>query len=186
MITEVLEFRDHKPWRCEDAFSQVLCFLIQNSRAHQKSMTWEVIFLKLSTSFSLCREATPSTSAVCDTLGHDTVGAVALDRSGSTAAATSTGGITAKRPGRVGDSPIVGKNHHKSSQANPTSILFYSSILTFRGNTGFVDMFSGFINNYTLAYIYINFCAFSTKIFTIKYRSNACNSVHILGRIRLF
>lgn len=132
MITEVLEFRDHKPWRCEDASSQVLCFLIQNSRAHQKSMTWEVIFLKLSTSFSLCREATPSTSAVCDALGHDTVGAVALDRSGTTAAATSTGGITAKRPGRVGDSPIVGKNHHKSSQANPTSILFYSSILTFR------------------------------------------------------
>lgn len=181
MITEVLEFRDHKPWRCEDASSQVLCFLIQNSRAHQKSMTMEVIFLKLSTSFSLCRQATPSTSAVCDTLGHDTVGAVALDRSGTTAAATSTGGITAKRPGRVGDSPIVGKNHHKSSQANPTFFNF-----NLQGNTGFVDMFSGFINNCTLAYIYLNFCAFSTKIFTIKYRSNACNSVHILGRIRLF
>jgi hypothetical protein len=41
-------------------------------------------------------------------LGHDTVGAVALDISGNVACGTSTGGITAKRPGRVGDSPVVG------------------------------------------------------------------------------
>jgi isoaspartyl peptidase/L-asparaginase-like protein (Ntn-hydrolase superfamily) len=40
--------------------------------------------------------------------GCDTVGAVALDRDGNVAFATSTGGITAKRPGRVGDSPIIG------------------------------------------------------------------------------
>jgi beta-aspartyl-peptidase (threonine type) len=38
----------------------------------------------------------------------DTVGAVALDREGSTAAATSTGGTPKKRMGRVGDSPLVG------------------------------------------------------------------------------
>lgn len=37
-----------------------------------------------------------------------TVGAVALDSHGNLAAATSTGGMTNKRPGRVGDSPIVG------------------------------------------------------------------------------
>ena len=37
-----------------------------------------------------------------------TVGAVALDEDGNLAAATSTGGITGKLPGRVGDSPIVG------------------------------------------------------------------------------
>ena len=37
-----------------------------------------------------------------------TVGAVALDMKGDLAAATSTGGMTAKRPGRVGDSPIIG------------------------------------------------------------------------------
>lgn len=37
-----------------------------------------------------------------------TVGAVALDASGHLAAAVSTGGMTNKRPGRVGDSPIVG------------------------------------------------------------------------------
>lgn len=40
--------------------------------------------------------------------GHDTVGAVAIDRKGDVAFATSTGGITAKMPGRVGDSPLVG------------------------------------------------------------------------------
>jgi len=37
-----------------------------------------------------------------------TVGAVALDAEGRLAAATSTGGMTNKRPGRVGDSPLVG------------------------------------------------------------------------------
>lgn len=37
-----------------------------------------------------------------------TVGAVALDRNGNLAAATSTGGMTNKRAGRVGDSPIIG------------------------------------------------------------------------------
>ena len=39
---------------------------------------------------------------------HGTVGAVALDRNGNLAAATSTGGTTNKRPGRVGDSPVIG------------------------------------------------------------------------------
>lgn len=37
-----------------------------------------------------------------------TVGAVALDSAGNLAAATSTGGMTLKRQGRVGDSPIIG------------------------------------------------------------------------------
>jgi beta-aspartyl-peptidase (threonine type) len=37
-----------------------------------------------------------------------TVGAVARDAHGNLAAATSTGGLTNKRPGRVGDSPIIG------------------------------------------------------------------------------
>ena len=37
-----------------------------------------------------------------------TVGAVALDKNGNIAAATSTGGMTNKMPGRIGDSPIIG------------------------------------------------------------------------------
>jgi L-asparaginase / beta-aspartyl-peptidase len=40
--------------------------------------------------------------------GHDTVGAVALDRKGHIVAAASTGGTPNKYPGRVGDSPLVG------------------------------------------------------------------------------
>jgi beta-aspartyl-peptidase (threonine type) len=39
---------------------------------------------------------------------YGTVGAVACDQHGHLAVATSTGGMTNKRPGRVGDSPIVG------------------------------------------------------------------------------
>ncbi len=39
---------------------------------------------------------------------HGTVGAVAIDRNGHVAAATSTGGMTAKAAGRIGDSPLIG------------------------------------------------------------------------------
>ena len=46
---------------------------------------------------------------------HGTVGAVALDQSGNLAAATSTGGTTNKRPGRVGDSPIIGAGTYASN-----------------------------------------------------------------------
>ncbi len=41
-------------------------------------------------------------------ISHDTVGAVALDRAGNIAAATSTGGTLAKAPGRLGDSSLIG------------------------------------------------------------------------------
>lgn len=41
-------------------------------------------------------------------LAHGTVGAVALDTEGRLAAATSTGGLLNKTPGRVGDTPIIG------------------------------------------------------------------------------
>src|SRR5579862_7815728 len=41
-------------------------------------------------------------------ISHDTVGAVALDRDGNIAAATSTGGTLDKAPGRLGDSSLIG------------------------------------------------------------------------------
>jgi L-asparaginase / beta-aspartyl-peptidase len=49
-------------------------------------------------------------AAVADdpTISHDTVGAVALDRNGNIAAATSTGGTLNKAPGRLGDSSLIG------------------------------------------------------------------------------
>ncbi len=43
-----------------------------------------------------------------DALAHGTVGAVALDAAGRLAAATSTGGLFGKRPGRVGDTALLG------------------------------------------------------------------------------
>jgi len=52
-----------------------------------------------------------ASSVIPDTGGHiewGTVGAVALDQHGNLAAATSTGGLTNKRHGRIGDSPIIG------------------------------------------------------------------------------
>ncbi len=39
---------------------------------------------------------------------HGTVGCVALDQHGNLAAGTSTGGMTNKMPGRIGDSPVIG------------------------------------------------------------------------------
>jgi L-asparaginase / beta-aspartyl-peptidase len=46
-----------------------------------------------------------------------TVGMVALDSHGNLAAGTSTGGITGKRWGRVGDSPIIGAGTYASNQS---------------------------------------------------------------------
>ncbi len=46
-----------------------------------------------------------------------TVGAVALDMEGNLAAATSTGGMTGKRFGRIGDSPIIGAGTYANNQA---------------------------------------------------------------------
>ncbi|MFT5449592.1 MAG: beta-aspartyl-peptidase (threonine type) [Gammaproteobacteria bacterium] len=48
------------------------------------------------------------TSTDTGPLAHGTVGAVALDRNGQLAAATSTGGTLNKLPGRVGDTPLIG------------------------------------------------------------------------------
>ena len=48
--------------------------------------------------------------------GYGTVGAVALDRDGDIAAGTSTGGLTNKYYGRVGDSPIIGAGTYANSR----------------------------------------------------------------------
>ena len=45
-----------------------------------------------------------------------TVGAVARDSAGNLAAATSTGGMTGKRPGRIGDSPIIGAGTYANNE----------------------------------------------------------------------
>ena len=48
---------------------------------------------------------------------YGTVGAVALDKSGNLTAGTSTGGMTAKRFGRIGDSPIIGAGTYANNES---------------------------------------------------------------------
>ena len=50
-------------------------------------------------------------------LKYGTVGAVAVDTRGHVAAATSTGGITGKRWGRIGDSPLIGAGTYADDRA---------------------------------------------------------------------
>jgi beta-aspartyl-peptidase (threonine type) len=51
-----------------------------------------------------------------------TVGAVALDRSGTVAAGASTGGIDSMLPGRVGDSPLIGCGVYADNQSGAVSM----------------------------------------------------------------
>ncbi|HVP41142.1 MAG TPA: isoaspartyl peptidase/L-asparaginase [Candidatus Krumholzibacteriaceae bacterium] len=51
----------------------------------------------------------------------DTVGAVALDTQGNVAAATSSGGVTLKLPGRIGDTPLIGCGNYADNEAGACS-----------------------------------------------------------------
>jgi beta-aspartyl-peptidase (threonine type) len=59
----------------------------------------------------------PPRAAINIERGHEfgTTGIAVVDRKGNVAAGTSTGGMTAKRPGRVGDSPIIGAGTYASN-----------------------------------------------------------------------
>ena len=56
---------------------------------------------------------------------YGTIGAIAYDRAGNLAAATSTGGIVNKRMGRVGDSPIVGAGVYADNETCAVSATGY-------------------------------------------------------------
>lgn len=53
---------------------------------------------------------------------HGTVGAVALDRTGTVAAGASTGGIDVMLPGRVGDTPIIGCGVYANNESGAVSM----------------------------------------------------------------
>ncbi len=59
---------------------------------------------------------------------HGTVGAVALDRCGHSAASTSIGGFGVKVPGRVGDSPIVGAGVYANDEVGGFSATGHGEI----------------------------------------------------------
>jgi L-asparaginase / beta-aspartyl-peptidase len=65
-----------------------------------------------------------------------TVGAVALDVAGRLAAATSTGGMTGARPGRVGDSPVLGAgtfaDEHAAVSTTGTGEIFICTAFAYR------------------------------------------------------
>lgn len=67
---------------------------------------------------------------------YGTVGAVALDKNGNLAAGTSTGGRVNKRPGRVGDSPIIGAGTYANNESCAVSTTglgeFHMRLLTAR------------------------------------------------------
>lgn len=54
--------------------------------------------------------------------GHGTVGAVALDQTGTVAAGASTGGIEVMLPGRVGDTPIIGCGVYADNETGAVSM----------------------------------------------------------------
>ncbi len=56
-----------------------------------------------------------------DPFSHDTVGAVALDCDGNIAVATSTGGVTGKRVGRIGDVPLIGSGGYANNRVGGVS-----------------------------------------------------------------
>lgn len=58
----------------------------------------------------------PNKSLIKVTKHFGTVGAVALDRCGDLAAATSTGGLYGKAPGRLGDSPVIGAGTYANNK----------------------------------------------------------------------
>jgi L-asparaginase / beta-aspartyl-peptidase len=62
-------------------------------------------------------KAQPAAPAALEQPPFGTVGAVARDRSGRLAAATSTGGMNGKRPGRVGDSPVIGAGTYADNRS---------------------------------------------------------------------
>ena len=67
---------------------------------------------------------------------HGTVGAVALDIHGNLAAATSTGGMTAKAPGRVGGTPCIGAGTFADNETCAVSCTGYDEIFL-RRNTAY-------------------------------------------------
>jgi beta-aspartyl-peptidase (threonine type) len=79
--------------------------------------------------FALSESSTEQVSHYPDDKKFGTVGAVALDKMGNLAAATSTGGVTNKKYGRVGDSPIIGagtyaENHNVAISTTGMGELF--------------------------------------------------------------
>ncbi len=84
------------------------------AKAHQIELVDESYFFTEARWQSL--QKAKSKESLTEKEKHGTVGAVALDQFGNLAAATSTGGMTNKKFGRVGDSPIIGAGTYADNE----------------------------------------------------------------------
>ncbi len=76
--------------------------------------------------------------------GRETVGAVALDRTGTVAAGASTGGIDVMLPGRIGDTPLVGCGIYADNRGGAVSMTGWGeSIIRVAAAKGIVDGLAG-------------------------------------------
>jgi beta-aspartyl-peptidase (threonine type) len=88
----------------------------RRSRRHRMSVAGAKtlsLFAKMANSRRVVRE---------QTVGKETVGAVALDRAGTVAAGASTGGVDVMLPGRVGDTPLIGCGVYADNQSAAISM----------------------------------------------------------------
>ena len=88
--------------------------LVENSYFHTERRRRQ---LKRVIARSQAVAASEDSSDDFETRKFSTVGAVALDQAGNITAGTSTGGMTNKRYGRIGDSPIIGAGTYADNQA---------------------------------------------------------------------
>jgi len=83
-------------------------------------------FLPSKASFKILSETLNKTNEATDLYkniyGHETVGAVAMDQSGTLAAGASTGGAGAMLPGRIGDTPLIGSGVYADNEAGAVSM----------------------------------------------------------------
>ena len=61
-------------------------------------------------------------------VGHDTVGAVAVDAHGNFASAASTGGMAMKLPGRIGDTPLIGSGVYSDNMSGSATVTGWGEV----------------------------------------------------------
>lgn len=92
--------------KCAEDFARQLGLEIVDPKYFYTEQRWQ----------ALERVRAARAEMLSDADRHGTVGAVALDRAGNLAAATSTGGNTNKWPGRIGDTPLIGAGTYANNK----------------------------------------------------------------------
>ena len=98
----VMEKTDHLLLCDEGAikFARLMGIKAYNPKTRERKLVWQRAKSKIKSDYF------PNLAEIADLYG--TIGVVAIDKNGLISAATSSGGITLRLPGRVGDTPIIG------------------------------------------------------------------------------